>query len=69
MPLNFPTIAEQVATEFRDATTTVSMLAVASQHDVTITRECGATHYRFDDDTTLVVRGRGASHKVETYLP
>jgi len=68
--LTFPTIAEQVAEEFRNKTKTVSIVTLAARRGADIERTFeGVTTYTFDDDTSLTVKGRGKAHEIETHLP
>ena len=69
MQLTFPTMAEQVVAAFRNATKTVSIVTLAKQQGAHVTKANGVTEYRFDDDTTITVRGKGCSHQVESHLP
>jgi hypothetical protein len=76
MTLTFPTIAEQVLAEFNSSTKTVSIATLARKRGAHVNK----THsywmankwmiiYTFDDDTSLITRGRGKSYRVETQLP
>lgn len=71
--LTFPTIAEQVAEEFRASTRTVSVATIARKRGATVERKWDhtglCTTYVFEDDTTLEVRGRGKAHRMITHLP
>ena len=69
MTLTFPTMAEKALHEFRHATKTVSVAVIAKRMLADAEKAGGVTVYTFDDDTRLVVTGRGPSHKVETELP
>lgn len=70
MTLTFPTMAEQVAEEFRTATRTVSIATLARKRGAEVEKTWDSgTVYTFDDDTTLVVTGRGRAHKIETHFP
>lgn len=70
MPLQFPTMAEQALVEFRNATSTVSLAVLARRFGADVERQWPAvTIYTFDDDTALIVTGRGKSHKVVAELP
>lgn len=69
MPLTFPTIAEQVLTEFNSATKTTSIPVLACKRNAEVIRDWTRTVYTFDDDTSLVVTGRGKQHRVEALLP
>ena len=68
--LTFPTMADLAYEEFTNAVTTVSLVTIAKRRGAQIVdRWPGARTYLFDDDTSLVVTGRGMSHKVEVMLP
>jgi len=70
MSLTFPTIAEQVAEEFKNSDKTNSIATIAARRGASIDRTFeGVTTYTFDDDTSLTVRGRGKAHEFETHLP
>ncbi len=69
MTLTFPTMAEKALREFRDTTKTTSVAVVAKRMMADVERQRGRTVYTFDDDTRLVVTGRGRSHSIETELP
>ncbi len=69
MPLTFPTMAEKALRKFRHATKTISVAVIAKRMLADVERQRGRTVYTFDDDTRLVVTGRGRSHSIETELP
>jgi hypothetical protein len=71
MTLTFPTIAEQVLSEFATSTKTISIATLARRRGANISKSSFATFtiYTFDDDTSLVTKGRGKSYKVWTQLP
>lgn len=69
MPLTFPTQAEQVLAEFKTAAKTVSLATIAKRRGADVMRDWQQTVYTFDDDTSLVVTGRGKAHRVEVRLP
>lgn len=69
MTLTFPTMAEKALREFRHAKKTVSLAIVAKRMGADAEKQGNRTVYTFDDDTKLVVSGRGPSHRVETELP
>jgi hypothetical protein len=71
MTLTFPTIAEQILFEFNHSTKTVSLATLAHRRGAHISKARweGRITYTFDDDTSLVTKGRGKSHKVWTELP
>lgn len=68
--LQFPTLAERTLTAFRTATKTVSLAKLARKAGAQVTRQWPSiVTYTFDDDTSLVVTGRGRQHRVEAHLP
>jgi hypothetical protein len=71
MTLTFPTIAEQVLTEFNSSTKTIALSTLARRRKAEITRSffSSAIIYIFDDDSSLITTGRGKSYKVSTQLP
>ena len=70
MALTFPTIAERVLEEFRSSSKTVSIATLARKRDADKETDFwGTTVYTFDDDTALIVKGRGKAHQVRTELP
>lgn len=69
MTLKFPTMAEQVAEEFRSATKTVSLATIAKRYGAEQVHHWNYIEYIFDDDTSIKTRGRGRSHRVEVLLP
>jgi predicted lipoprotein with Yx(FWY)xxD motif len=70
MTLQFPTIAEQVLDEFNNAKKTVSLATLAKKRKADkVTDFEGTTVYTFDDDTSLIVKGRGKSYRVSAELP
>lgn len=73
MALMFPTMAEKCLAAWRATPGTISLSVVACRHAATCERVddfTGTTWtYMFDDDTSLVVRGKGKYHKVEVCLP
>lgn len=71
MTLQFPTEAEKVADAFRNSKKTVSIATLARHADKEVVRDFTGvrTIYTFDDDTSLVVTGRGRAHTIETLLP
>lgn len=68
-PLAFPTMAEQALEEFRSATKTVSLAAIAKRRGADQVHHWDHIEYVFDDDTSIQTRGRGRSHKIEVLLP
>ena len=69
MKLTFPTQAEQAYEEFRSATRTISLATVARKRGAQTERLWDRTIHWFDDDTSLVVTGRGRAHRGEVLLP
>lgn len=72
MPLQFPTLAEQVLTEFRTNPQGASLFALACKRDATVERKGfpnASITYTFPDDTSIRTSGRGKSHKAEALLP
>ena len=67
--LTFPTQAEQALAEFQSSRKTISLATIAKKRGAFVEKTWGETTYVFDDDTSLVVTGRGANHKVEARLP
>ena len=67
--MEFPTLAEKALAEFRNATRTVSLATIAKRYGADVERGWQETIYWFDDDTSLVVRGRGRAHQVEVRWP
>jgi len=72
MALTFPTMAEKALAAFESATKTVSLVVIAKRYGGE--REVTDTYpkeivFVFDDDTRLIISGRGKAHKVETLLP
>lgn len=68
MALSFPTLAEQAANEFHNSKVTISVPSIAKRMGATISKAY-PRRYFFDDDSSLQVTGRGANHKIETFLP
>lgn len=69
MALTFPTLAEQAADEFRNATETISVVTIAKRMGAASENDRNVRRYIFPDDTSLEVIGRGKTHKIETFLP
>jgi hypothetical protein len=71
MSLTFPTIAEQVLFEFNHSTKTVALITLARKRGAEVTRSymTGNLIYTFDDDTSLIITGRGKNYKVRAQLP
>lgn len=67
--LKFPTQAETCLAKFRAAKTTVSLATLARKAGAEVSYTYPRTIYTFDDDTTLVVTGRGKQHRAETFHP
>jgi hypothetical protein len=64
-----PHQAQLAYEEFASALNTVSLSLIAKRRGADIERDGPVTTYTFDDDTTLVVTGRGRTHKVQVELP
>ena len=71
MALTFPTMAEQCLAEWRAITDrTVSLNVIASRYGAQQFKEFGGTsEWVFNDDTRIVVTGRGPNHKAVAELP
>ena len=73
MPLKFPTMAQACYDAWLAAPRTISLAVIACRHGATCERTTDFDGvlwtYSFDDDTSLSVRGKGKSHKVEVQLP
>ncbi len=71
MTLQFPTIAERTLHAFQSATKTTSLATLARKAGAEVERYSFplVTIYTFDDDTSLVVTGRGKSYRAEARLP
>lgn len=67
--LEFPTMAERCVAEFRAKTQTIAFPTIARRYDAEVTKLWRGIEYRFDDDTSVIVTGTGASHRMETFLP
>jgi hypothetical protein len=67
--LTFPTIAEQVLSEFRGSTVTQSINKIALKRGASRDDQYGEIVWVFDDDTTLHIVGRGKNHRVWAELP
>lgn len=69
MPLQFPTLAEKCLAEWQRRKKTTSVNQVALSHGATRDDDFGRIVWVFDDDTSLVITGRGKFHKVTVELP
>lgn len=68
MSLTFPTQAEQALEEFKS--NSGSLAKIAARRGATIERRWPSEiEYTFDDDTSLVTRGRGRAHQIQVLLP
>jgi hypothetical protein len=70
MALQFPTQAEQALTAWQARTETTTVAKIArwfGAYDREF--EYPETRYLFEDDTQLVVTGKGVAHRLETRLP
>lgn len=69
MTLQFPTMAEKAVAEWRSRNKTKAFNTVALAHGATRDDENGTVVWVFDDDTRVVVKGRGKNHSLECELP
>ena len=73
MALTFPTMAEKCLTAWRDYPGTIGLPVIDRRHGADCAKasnfEGVVWTYTFDDDTSLVVRGKGKSHKIEMCFP
>lgn len=70
MTLKFPTMAEVALTEFNESRKTVALATIARRMGADVEKPFeGGMIYTFDDDTSIVVEGRGKSWKARTELP
>jgi hypothetical protein len=68
--LTFPTLAEQALARVRESKVTLSIATVARRMGADVERSFeGETTYTFDDDTSVVTKGRGRAHVAEALLP
>jgi hypothetical protein len=67
--LKHPTLAQQAVNQFRNATKTISLAVIAKRLGAEKFQHFTHTEHVFDDGSSLEVRGRGRSHKVEVLLP
>lgn len=67
MALTFPTMAEQAKT--RIETTSTPAHKVAKEMGAETERGWDGIEHTFDDDTTLLVKGRGRNQRLETKFP
>ena len=65
--LTFPTIAEQVVTEYNETNTCIAKLA--KRRGALIERNYPTITYTFDDDTSIETSGHGKGYRFTTYLP
>jgi hypothetical protein len=66
MPLQFPTLAEQTISSWNHRGSLVTFAIKAGAERANQWREIILT---FDDDTSIVITGRGRGHHVRTELP
>lgn len=59
------TLAQQCHDAFHASTVTVSINALAPPLDSERIKHGMASHWKFSDGSTLIVTGRGASHKMK----
>ena len=70
MALQFPTMAEKALAEFNASEKTVALAKIAKRMGADVEKPfAGGMTYTFDDDTSIVVEGRGKSWKARTELP
>lgn len=70
MTLQFPTMAEKALAEFHNSEKTVALATIAKRMHADVEKPfTGGMTYTFDDDTSIVVEGRGKSWKAHTELP
>jgi hypothetical protein len=70
MSLTFPTQAEQCVSDWRAIKDrTVSLATMARKRGAFFEQRFDCKIFRFDDDTSIEIRGTGASHNVTTHLP
>ena len=73
MSLTFPTMATKCLTAWHDYPGTIALSTIARRHGADCAKASNfdgtVWTYTFDDDTSLVVRGKGKSHTVEVCLP
>ena len=71
MALEFPTMADRAIADFEGATKTVSLVVIAKRHGGERDRKApdNSIVFRFDDDTALVIEGRGRGHRYRAELP
>lgn len=67
--LSFPTQAQQCLAQFNEAVSTVSIATLAKRMGAEAEQTATTRIYIFNDDTSLVVTGRGKSHSVQVTLP
>lgn len=67
--LQFPTMAEKTLAEFNAATKTVALQHLARKAGAFVERGFNRLEYVFDDDSRLVITGRGKSYKATPELP
>lgn len=69
MTLTFPTMAEQALEKFQSSSKTISLSTIAKEMGAETYWHWRYIEHVFDDDTSLIVKGRGRAHKVEVKLP
>lgn len=68
MALQFPTMAQQAVAAF-ETRKVKSLATIAKRMGADHDRKWDRIEYTFDDDTTLIVQGRGRAHRYWTELP
>ena len=74
MPLTFPTLAETTLSAWKEHPKTISLVTFAIRHgaerlDERTFDNPSAIRLVFDDDTSLLITGRGRSQQVSVELP
>lgn len=67
--LKFPTQAETTLAAFHAATKTVALSTLAKRAGAFTDRNFYGLEYVFDDDSRIVVTGRGKSYQARAELP
>jgi len=69
MPLQFPTMAEQALAKWQSQTRTTPLEKITLPMGADIERDGTTIIHTFDDDTSLIVTGRGKNYQVRAELP
>ena len=64
-----PAAAQLAYDEFTERPQLRSLATIAKRHGAQVERGQTTITYTFDDNSALVVTGRGMSHKVQVMLP